>query len=61
MTDNDIINEAYADTLKSLFSVLFDSSVTAKTPADQSLAEQQFQAGVSKARAVRDKAIALVS
>ncbi len=61
MTDSDIINDAYADTLKNLFSVLFDASVTAKTPADQSLADQQFQAGVRKAREVRDKAIALVS
>ena len=61
MADPEIINEAYADTLKGLFSVFFDSSVTAKTPADQSQAEQQFQAGVHKAREVRDKAIALVS
>jgi hypothetical protein len=61
MTDSDIINEAYADTVKNLFSVFFDSSVIAKTPADQTQAEQQFQAGVRKAREVRDKAMALVS
>ncbi|MGB7749141.1 MAG: hypothetical protein WBN75_17845 [Verrucomicrobiia bacterium] len=61
MTDSEIITKAYENTIQQLFSVLFDSSVVAKTPADQSQAEQQFQAGVRKAREVRDKAIALVS
>ena len=60
MTDSDIINEAYEDTIKQLFSVLFDSSVTAQTPAAQAQAEQRFQDGVRKARQVRDRAIALV-
>jgi hypothetical protein len=61
MTDSEIINKAYEDTIQKIFAVLFDSSVVAKTPADQSQAEQQFQAGVHKAREVRDKAVALVS
>ena len=61
MTDSDIIQQAYEDTIKNLFGVLFDSSITAQTPAAQTQAEQQFQAGVRKAREVRDKAIALVS
>ena len=61
MTDNELTNQAYEDTVKSLFGVLFDSSVTAQSPAAESLAEQQFQAGIRKAREVRDKAIALVS
>jgi len=61
MNDKDIINQAYEDTIKQLFTVLFDVSVVAQTPDAQSQAEQRFQAGVRKAREVRDKAIALLS
>lgn len=61
MTDSDIIQQAYEDTIQKLFAVLFDSSIIAQTPADQTKAEQQFQAGVRRTREIRDKAIALVS
>jgi len=61
MTDPDIIQQAYEDTIKQFYGILFDASVLAKTTDDQSQAEQRFKAGVLKAREVRDKAISLVS
>ena len=61
MSDSDIIKQAYEDTIQKLFAVLFDASVIAQNLPAQSEAEQQFLAGVNKAREVRDKAITLVS
>jgi len=61
MTDDDIIKQAYEDTVQKLFAALFNAIITAQTAAMHSQAEQRFQAGVRKAREVRDKAIALVS
>lgn len=61
MKDSDVIQGAYEDLVKKLFGVLFDASAIAQTPDAQSQAEQNFKAGVLKARQVRDKATTLVS
>lgn len=61
MKDADVIQEAYENTIKQLYAVLFDASVIAKTPDAQAQAEQRFKDGILKAREVRDRAITLVS
>jgi hypothetical protein len=61
MKDSDVIQQAYEQLINKMFGVLFDASAIAKTPDAQSEAEQNFKAGVLKAREVRDKAAALIS
>ena len=60
MTDQDLINQAYEDSIKQLFAVLLDESIVAKDPEAVSQAEQRFKAGILKTREVRDRAIALI-
>jgi hypothetical protein len=60
MTDQDIINQAYQETLSKLFSIFFDAYSIAANAADKTQAEQRFQNGVNAARSARDKAITLL-
>ncbi len=61
MTDQEIIREAYAETLKKVFAAFFQSSLDAKNDQERSQAEERFQSGVHAARNVRDKAFALLA
>jgi len=61
MNDSDLVVQAYEDTVRLLFSRLFDACVVAKDADEQAQAEQRFQTGVRKARETRDRAIALLS
>ena len=61
MTDKDIILQAYADTLHKMYTIFFDSTNVADTPAKRSQAETRFKAGVVSARAIRDRAIELAA
>ena len=60
MSDQDAIAGAYDDTLKKLYTVLFDAYIAAKSDADKEQANQRFKAGVALARQVRDKAASLL-
>ena len=59
--DQDTIKEAYADALKNMYGVLFQSFVTA--PQDQHAqdqAKERFSSGLALARSARDAALALL-
>jgi hypothetical protein len=60
MSDPDIIKQAYEDTIKKLYSVFYDASITAQDPNERQQAERRFKAGVALARTVRDRAIAVL-
>lgn len=61
MTDTQIIQSAYTDVVKKLFTVFFDSLATAKGN-QQAVAEaaDHFSKGVALARDARDQALRLV-
>jgi hypothetical protein len=57
----DFIQDAYGDTLKSLFDKLYLAYSDAATDSTlKQAAEQRFSAGVSLALSVRDRAFALL-
>jgi hypothetical protein len=59
MNDQDVIIEAYADALKTLYNALLEAFVEA--PQDQkaqNLATQRFSSGLAVARKTRDAALA---
>ena len=56
--DSDVVQAAYEETLKKLFSVFWDSYVVASTPKEKELAEQRFKRAVRSARSCRDRALA---
>ena len=59
MNDQDVILEAYADSLKNLYNVLLDAFVEAhQDQKAQTLATQRFSAGLAVARKARDAALA---
>jgi len=59
MNDQDVIIEAYADSLKNLYSALLDAFVEAhQDQKAQNLATQRFSAGLAVARKARDAALA---
>lgn len=61
MSDQDIIHQAYAEALRGLFNLFFDSSTVAKNAEDRKKAEERFKAGVAAARKIRDRATELVA
>ncbi|RVT88384.1 hypothetical protein [Inhella crocodyli] len=61
MTDRDVIQAAYEDQLAQLFEHFFANTVEAEgQAAELAQAERAFQAGVRRAREVRDRALALL-
>ncbi len=60
MSDEDVIKQAYQDSLKSLFGVLFSSFGIAQDATEKHLAEQRFLRGLALCREARDRAVALV-
>ena len=61
MNDQDTINQAYADSLKHFYDVLFQAFlVAAQDQAAQEQAIQRFTAGVALARKVRDAALGAI-
>jgi hypothetical protein len=61
MNDQDVIIEAYAESLKSLYNVLLVAFVEAsQDQKGQNLATQRFSSGLAVARKARDTALALL-
>jgi hypothetical protein len=60
-TDQDIIQEAYADELKNLFGIFSQSALLATNDQERQTAEQRFQAGLLVIRNTRDRALALMT
>ena len=58
MTDSDVVQAAYEETVKKLFSVFYESYVTASTQQEKQQAEQKFKKAVKNARDCRDRALA---
>jgi hypothetical protein len=54
--DADIIDVAYESTITQVYSVFFNSMVTAQNDQDKNQAAQTFHEGVQLARSVREKA-----
>ena len=60
MTDKDIVQQAYEDAIRKICEVYYDAMIVAPGLPEQALADQRFQDGIRKARAVRDRALGLV-
>ena len=60
MNDLQLIAESYEHLIKTVFSQFYQASVLAKTPEDKAKAEQIFQTGITFARQVRDRAVAII-
>jgi hypothetical protein len=58
MKDSDIVQVAYEETVKKLFSVFYDSYVAASTQQEKEQAELRFKTAVKSARDCRDRALA---
>jgi hypothetical protein len=60
--DQELVQSAYEDAIRRLYSALFDGYATAGgVHAQEQQAEQNFATGVSLARRSRDRAIALLT
>jgi hypothetical protein len=60
MSDLDTIMQAYEDTLKQVYSALFNAYTVTNDPNEQKQAEQRYITGIKLARLVRDRALALL-
>lgn len=60
MNDQEVIAESYQDLVRTVFTQFYQASVLARTPEEKAKAEQIFQTGIAFARAVRDRAVALL-
>ena len=60
MNDRQLIAKSYEHLIKTVFSQFYQASVLAKTPEDKAKAEQIFQTGITFARQVRDRAVAII-
>ena len=60
MTDKDIVQQAYEDAVRKVYEIYYDASIVASGPPEQAVADQRFQDGIRKARAVRDRALGLI-
>ncbi|HEY7218253.1 MAG TPA: hypothetical protein VH985_07650 [Candidatus Binatia bacterium] len=60
MNDQQTIAEGYEQIIKTVFSQFYQASVLARTPEEKAKAEQIFQTGVTFARQIRDRAIAIL-
>lgn len=60
MKDVDIIQEAYQESVKAVYSTFFQDYTNAPTPVEQGLAEEEFVAAVKRAKAVRDRALTVL-
>ncbi|MCW1883176.1 hypothetical protein OKA04_00445 [Luteolibacter flavescens] len=56
MDDNVIIDSAYTDTVKKLYTVLFEAFIVAKTKPERNAALARFKNGLSVAREAREAA-----
>ena len=56
MSEVEIIEETYARTIEQLCSQLFNALLPANNAAQYEDAEKRFQAGVRRAREIRDRA-----
>ncbi len=59
--DKEAIDDAYVDTLNNLYNVMLDSYIVANgSQPDEKRADDTFKLGLSIARKVRNKALALL-
>lgn len=62
MTDRDLIQAAYEDTVRSAYRVFFESYTNAQgSKPDEDAAEANLQRAFTHARHIRDRALALLS
>ena len=60
-TDQEILQEAYANELQNLFAIFSQSALLATSDQERTTAEQRFQAGLLVIRNTRDRALALLN
>jgi len=60
MTDQEIIDEAYAQVVEATWNVLFGVAVDKRPANEMKQAEKRFVDGVALARKVRDRAVELL-
>ena len=60
MTDLEIIDAAYADIVKEVWTAFYNGSVAAQSQNDKQQAELRFSNGITLARQVRDRARAIL-
>ena len=60
MNEAQWINESYEQLVKTVFTQFYQATVLAKTGEEKAKAEQLFQTGISFARQVRDRAVAML-
>jgi hypothetical protein len=56
MQDKDVIQAAYEDQIKKVFSIFSDAYAIAQNPGEEQQAEQRFRTAVTKARDARTRA-----
>ena len=56
MTDQGLIDNAYEMTIQQIYSVLYSALLIAQDTAQREESELRFQAGVRRAREIRDRA-----
>jgi hypothetical protein len=60
MNDTDLINAGYQANIKQLYADFFASYTGTRDPAQRQQIEQRFVLGITTARQVRDRALALL-
>lgn len=60
MNEVDLIKSAFEEQIKSTFNIFFDASTTAQNAQVKTEAEERFKKGILNARAIRDRALALL-
>jgi hypothetical protein len=56
MTDQEIIDKAYEETIQQIYSVFYGALVVPRDSSQREDAERRFQIGVRRAREIRDRA-----
>jgi hypothetical protein len=56
MTDPEIIDKAYEDTIQQIYSVLYSALLIPQDANRREEAERRFQVGIRRAREIRDRA-----
>ena len=60
MTDSEIVNNAYAENVKLLYVTFYNALIIAQDQNAKQQAEQRFTQGITLARQIRDRAIAII-
>ena len=60
MNEVELIKSAFEEQIKSTFNIFFDAYTTAQNDQAKSEAEERFKKGILNARAIRDRALAIL-